>query len=473
MNNAKIGFKKLVEPWVATYDQLIVSAIGVFDGVEKRIVGARVLLAPSFINEHTKILPLQGEIFWGQLEVRPWDPSDFEDLLENIVNGFLIIDSVKASLPKDDGPTPYPIFYSGSHPAFGGNQAPLRFPALVMRGGGRRKILDRVVGEENLEWHLWASSPPFFDLADLYTHFRLFHPAQIGDETQIELMARAPIVIDARSVISEKKARLVLIASRAIDKNLISVGFRALANESGVVRSKMHSKEIRWIENDKGMEGFLEIDVGGAPAIQCFLSYANIGVQQFWVFDPSLHLNMRHAVHSAFDPNQDVVRRLVIEPKDTDSREFEEGVAMLLSMLGFSVTQHGRSQKLSKAPDIVAITPQNRIAVIECTVGLPGAGDQFATVRRRTETLRKSLLQSGWPNMTLYPIVVSALPEAEIGDHKKEASEQGILVICREDLQAGLDRVRLPVDPDQMLVSAFGRLKLPSFMNNKMSTLSG
>ena len=132
---------------------------------------------------------------------------------------------------------------------------------------------------------------------------------------------------------------------------------------------------------------------------------------------------------------------------------------MLMSMLGFSVTQHGRSQKLSDAPDIIAVSPAGHIAVVECTVGLPDQDDQIAKVLQRAEVIRRSLATSGWREVQVLPIIVTPLSESEIQGHKKEAESQGVVVACLENIQQTLIQVQFPVDPDRLYSEAVQRLR--------------
>ena len=140
---------------------------------------------------------------------------------------------------------------------------------------------------------------------------------------------------------------------------------------------------------------------------------------------------------------------------------------MLLGMLGFSVTQHGRSQKLSDAPDIIAITPLGNVAVVECTVGLPDQDDQVAKALQRAETLRRSLLGSGWPGIQVLPVVVTPLSDAEIKGQKERAEGQGVLIGSLESLQNALTRVMIPTNADQLFNEAIAQLGTSSVSTNQ------
>jgi len=124
---------------------------------------------------------------------------------------------------------------------------------------------------------------------------------------------------------------------------------------------------------------------------------------------------------------------------------------MLLAMLGFSVTQHGRSQKLSDAPDIVAVTPSGRTVVVECTVGFPNHGGQISTALQRTEVIRKALVAKSPGQPEVISIIASAMKGDEIVSEKAEAESRGIAVLSSDDYEEALQSLQFVPDADQWL----------------------
>ena len=73
--------------------------------------------------------------------------------------------------------------------------------------------------------------------------------------------------------------------------------------------------------------------------------------------------------------------------------------------------------------------------MVECTIDLPDKGDQVANAIRRAEQARRSLDNSGWPEIQVLPVVATILGEREIAGQKDDAEGKGVLVLCSNDLR--------------------------------------
>ncbi len=172
------------------------------------------------------------------------------------------------------------------------------------------------------------------------------------------------------------------------------------------------------------------------------------------MLDPQKRLNPRHAIHEVFDEELEVLKKILFKPPDSDSRAFEDGVALLLNMLGFSVSHHGRIPKLQKGPDIIVITPSNRVGIIECTIGLLDEKGKLAKLVQRTKLIKEKLVTTGYGYLLVQPVIVSALSRVEVEAHLEEAGKHGIAVVCKENLEILINRVSLPSNPDTLFQEA-------------------
>ena len=452
-------FRKSIEPWLNTYDRIAVSAMGIHEGNKKLLLSARIVLAPSVAPPY-HVPRLNDSIFWAVAETTSFSKKSWGQLLDQLVTGTLGVGKLQASLAQDATSTPNLSYRSDPHSANGGNQSAARFVTLSLTGGSRASAIGRATNYVEVDWYLRSHNPPFSDLSDLHAYYGLPSPFEANDSSLVEIVARPPMEMDQRSIIENGTARIRVLSSKKAYRKSISVGFRGIGSSANQLRETVSANQFTWTETDRLFEGEALVEVGDTPTLQCFLSYAGSGIQQWWVHDPQRLLNPRLAIHAAFDTNQTVLKRLLFESKKSDSRSFEDGVAMLMSMLGFAVTQHGRSQKLSDAPDIIAITPAGHVTVVECTVGLPDQDDQIAKVLQRAEAIRKSLASSGWREVQILPIVVTSLSESEIQGHKKDAESQGVVVACLENIQRALTQVQFPVDTDRLFREAVQRLRM-------------
>jgi hypothetical protein len=439
--------------------------MGVFEGGKAVLLSARILLAPGISSAKT-VAPLNSPVFWAKSEVLPLSAEDLDQLLSEAAAGRISLGGLECMLALDPSFPPHVLYLPGYPPSFGGDQSAPRLPTLMVTGGNRHAAVDKVVKPAELDWILRALDPPFADLADLHGYYSLPPPSQSGDASLIEVVARPPVELDARSMVQEQRAHIRVLAVKGANLKDVSVGFRGVGGSGGVIRGMVAPDRFSWHETDKLFEGEAIVEIGDIPTVQCFLSYGGSGIHQWWIVDPERLLNPRHAIHSAFDPDLAVLKRLLFESRKSDSRSFEDGVAMLLGMLGFSATQHGRSQKLSDAPDIIAITPAGNVVVVECTIGLPDQDDQVAKALQRAEALRRALARAGWSGVQVLPVVVSALPHAEIKGQKEDAENKGVAVACLDDIEKALTQMRVPVDAERLFRGTVERLSTPRILTD-------
>lgn len=461
MDNRIEQFKALIQPWISAYDRMAIAAMGIHENGKDTLLSARIVLAPS-VGAPYKVPALKTTKLWATAQSISFSREKLSTILRDVENGVVRIGAIDATLELDHTNKPNLGYQTGPHSAHGGNQSAPRIATLTSTGSFILSALGRVLDAQTIDWHLRSLSPPFSDLADLHVHFGLPAPNQAGDNSLIEIIARPPVEMDGRSTIENGMARIRVIAASKANRQKISVGIRAILQDNPPLRSIVKARDLSWSKVNKIYEGEANVNIVSARAVQCFVSYAGAITQQFWIIDPKRLINPRLAIHSAFDDNLQILKRLLFETKKSDSRSFEDGVAMLLGLLGFSVTQHGRSKKLSDAADIVALTPTGHVAMVECTIGLPDQDDQVAKALQRAEALRKSLELSGWPGIQIMPVIVTPLAEAEIHGHRKTAEGQGVAVACLENIQQALTQVYLPPDADRLFTEAMQRRRTSS-----------
>jgi hypothetical protein len=142
-----------------------------------------------------------------------------------------------------------------------------------------------------------------------------------------------------------------------------------------------------------------------------------------------------------------MVRQAVLE--NADSAKFENGVAALLFLLGFSPSV----QIETDSPDLVVATPFGRIALIECTTRIADFSAKVGKLVDRRGVLAKALHASKHP-ANVAAVLVCRLPRDQIAAQAEELRTHKVILLTREDLEAGFDRLRVQNDPDQMLDDA-------------------
>lgn len=453
-------FRKLLEPWLPGYDRVSVSALGVKKGDKQYLLSARLhLLSP--LQQSFQRPPLDDTVFWGLTEEVPFVATDFADLLTRLAAGVVKLGNLEGELPKDSQINPLnPWFHPGNAPRAPVEHEAPRTPLFRVTGGSRGILLYSAISSQEVEWHLHSHKPPFVSLDDLYRHLRL-PQNESGDATLIEVIAAPPMMMSRDSAIENGCIRVSIQAARGLAREKMSVGYVAQAADE---TKRGNIDAIRWVEKEKTVEGTAEMELGDCPEANCFLTYWDTGIQHLRLVEAKRRLNARTAIQEAFDPELKKLRPLLFEVKRDDVKRFEDGVAILFGMLGFSIAQHGRATKLSEAPDIVAMTQAGNIAVVECTTDLPDKGDQVATAIKRAEQARRALEHSGWAKIEVLPVVVTMLGEREIAGQKGDAEAKGVLVLCADDIRKALDLIKYPVDADDLFTGWVGQSRRPKFL---------
>jgi hypothetical protein len=180
--------------------------------------------------------------------------------------------------------------------------------------------------------------------------------------------------------------------------------------------------------------------------------------------DPSSLPNARKAAYALFDRDLEVLRDYLWEnsqPRKNPQRDFEDGVATLLFVLGFASVNMGGIQRLQDAPDCLCCTPSGDYAIVECTTGHPDRDDKLSKLFTRAQGLRGTLDRSGLQERRLLPVLVTAMGRPEIPQTELDkAAQMKIVVVCREDLESALQRADFGESADRIFADG---VELPRF----------
>jgi predicted nuclease with RNAse H fold len=111
---------------------------------------------------------------------------------------------------------------------------------------------------------------------------------------------------------------------------------------------------------------------------------------------------------------------------------------------------HGQAYGFKDSVDIVAQTPSGRVALVECTIGLPSYKDKLKKLTRRKVELRRALDAQGFNYIEILPIVVTPLSRADVTADLEEARRLGIAVGCLEDIRVALGQASLLPDSERL-----------------------
>jgi hypothetical protein len=448
-------FRSLVEPWLGPWSCLIVNAVGVHRMGQHCTLSAAAIVTPKGWKE---FLPrsFDNRVLWGATQM--FDSAQFDAFLTSAGRGVLHLGDFEGILEYE--PTQQlsisfdPGYYRSGLPTSGPRE-----PSLWFTGMSRAVLIGAVLGGIDIEAYLRAQNPPFTGVPDLYSYFSV--PAG-GDSCSIQISARPPVRFDSASSLGQGHLRVAVALASTADKSLVSAGYHAVDRSGAVSRGFMPSDAFTWTHSEDVHFGEAVAVANDCSKVTCFLTYGDMSVEELRLTDSDRLLNYRHAIHRAFDPEDTVLRQLLFTPSRTESRLFEDGVAMLLAIAGFSVTQKGRTKKLAEAPDILAIPPSQKcVAVVECTIDQPDTKDKVAKVLQRAEAIRRKLAAANWTNIEVLAIVATPLTEKEVAVHRKQASSHDVIVMASEQLQDLLLRSRMGnFQTEGFLSELVGRLHL-------------
>jgi len=260
----------------------------------------------------------------------------------------------------------------------------------------------------------------------------------MGDMALLRLSVVPPAIIEANiSAISKGRAKICVWGAPNLSPGDVAVKVRGLAKDG-----KQGSCVPLSIDAIVPVEGksytVMEFggDVGKEAVVQAFLNVGGLAIQQLWIGDPDRRLHIAQPIAESFDENLAVFDAQLFSTRNDQSERFEWAVGTLLFLLGFKLMPLGKSSPLTDGPDIVAVTPNGNVAVVECTIQLPGNKDKVGKVLQRAARVREQMAKSGFVGGTTLPVVVTRVPREQVGDARAEVMGRGVLVLDKEDLQS-------------------------------------
>lgn len=188
-----------------------------------------------------------------------------------------------------------------------------------------------------------------------------------------------------------------------------------------------------------------------ADSALVILMVGSATVRRQWLIDPTKARNNRYLAVQHFDSDLRKIREAVLE--SSDSRRFEQGIASLLFVLGFSPIV----QIETDSPDLIVSTPGGRLVIVECTLRIADFSEKVGKLVDRRGSLAKALKSSGHSSPVLAALICR-LPRDQIAAQDESIQAHGILLLSYDDLVSSLNRVRHAVDPDEIIQTALTKV---------------
>ena len=326
------------------------------------------------------------------------------------------------------------------------------FTELNLRISGQRSSSLSGTDTAEIATALRAATPPFDGLEDLGTWLQLSDGLINGRESILNIRISPPIdMLFDHSSLQKNKFQLAFSAHQNFDYSKIKVAIREFPGE-GLNSRKQVSESIIWSSIKKGRRtGKLKVKLLNADSVLMMLTLRTQTIRRQWFTDPDKALNTRYMATQYFDKDLKQLRQALLD--STDSVRFEQAVASLLYLLGFS----GAIQVETHAPDILVSSPMGRLAVIECTTKIADFQSKLGKLVDRRNALLSSLNTMG--NLhRIDAFLVCGLPKSQIAVEDKLLTSHRVTLLCRENLAEALNRLRTPRSPEEMLDQAAAQL---------------
>ena len=425
-------FLETIQPWAEGYTRSGISAVAVLAETTWSLVHARVFLTAEPIVAPSEAIRT-SRLLATHFRMESSRESLFSAIEKMFSSGVVTTPIGRLNLPSDPSGS-LSSHFQPFHPA--GNEGQNSLPVFSISGGSNAGLLNQPC----TDWELRASTTPFDSLSELTTAYVLGGYA--GSSSVIEIVARPVALIAADSTINDTEARIGVLLARNLDHLKCRIGFRVLSNRVVVNRGSFSGEQISWGTGDIWKRGDVRLQVPQAAVVQCFASYADAAHHYFWISDPRNYQNPLRMALQATDNELEVIRDYLFEERKPrkESRDFEQGVAMLAWMLGFATAPIGATPRLSDAPDLIGATPKGDMLIVECTTGLLKAENKLARLAERAQAIRQRLDSSGNGHVRVQPVIVTALERAAVEGEAVQAMASGISVATRETLRDLLAR---------------------------------
>jgi len=448
------AFFEAMEPWQSAYAKARLTFIAVKRADSLVILAARMYLSAVFRNP-IKDWFETGDLVAGQLELSG-GVMVFAQAIEQIASsdGYAIPGGGTLILRPEDTQNitvgPPDLLH-----AEGLNQGN-RLAVLTMCGARR----DMLALQPQTDWILKAAELPFDSLSELSVEYGLGTMPNI--QTVLEVVAHTATEVWLPSSVKDGKAVLGLWLAPNLDRSQARFGYRVMDKGIVVSRGSVDGNKLDWGEGPDDVVGQLSLEVPLGAVVQCIASYAGHAHHLRWLADPQTYQNARAAVLSNVDQTGKLLRGYLLPdlpPKGKAADDFKSAVAWMLWGLGFAPVSFGMNAKTRDAFDILAVSPRGDFLVVECTLGLLRAESKLSKLSAREASLRKMLVTSGLQHVRVLPVIVTAMTRDEIKADLSSATETGILVLSRENLEAVFQDERLRfANADQLFEQALQKL---------------
>lgn len=368
--------------------------------------------------------------------------SDIEQILRAAVDGSIEISEMDLHLGESPSFTYYSEMMNSNR----------WFSELNLRVSGEKMPMPSLQSRLEMDNVLRSAAIPFDGIQDLVTWLGIDAAALNGGQPAITIRVSPPVdLIFERSKLSDDYLFLEFHAHPSFNTKRMTLAIRG-EPASDLLGRKQMAESISWAQTTDGkLVGTLKTLLPNVDSALTMMLIGQSTVRRQWFVDAARARNRRWMAAQHFDTDLQKISNAVLTP--IDSKKFEQGVASLLFLLGFSPVIPIETD----APDLIVTTPGGQLVLVECTTRIADFSSKMGKLVDRRGSLSKALSSARHPSDIL-AVLICALEKDQIASPRDELEGQKVLLLTREDLVAGFNRVRHQADPDALVTAAFERV---------------
>lgn len=444
------SFLEAADQWLCDGYFLSIRYIAEIDRGGIKIWDSAIYLNPLPPQQSNSFQIAAGGFLVGQFDRSAKSKKSLMGILRNATLGIISIPGKKLALPSGDRID----YYSELHHRDRWNSE------LHLDVRGERRTQPSTIQLAAVDNSLRMASPPFDGLSDVQLWLGLSENIGLQAQPSITIKASAPVdLIFDQSSLASDQASIAIHAHPKLDTSRISLAVRVTPGEG--IASRFQATELISWKGVRGgtRRGYATISATNAENLLAILMLEKQMIRRQWFIDSTKARNNRLVAAQHFDADLKMTKNAVLEVMD--SLKFENGVAALLFLLGFTPSV----QLETAAPDIIVTTPAGRLIIVECTMRVADFSSKLGKLVDRRGSLMKHMAVAH-PAVDVVAVLVCRLPRNQIAAQAEELRHHKILLVSNEDLLAAFDKLRTPKDPDLMLDDALKRLIEGNQMNN-------
>lgn len=284
-----------------------------------------------------------------------------------------------------------------------------------------------------IDLELLSTAPPYDGYQELAfdLNFSPEQPPSFGKQ-HVTTVLIPPLVV-SRQLSSLRDNTLVMDfgGNPAVDASKIVLGLKIYKNAiDAPIREKRSIASLDWRKEGVEDRAITVLQLDEAISVQVVVLYDDEYVGRFFLRDPGKDFSDLIALHRAIDPQFQLAEKFF-----SSQDAFEDCVSVLLELMGLSVLHYGGIPFLSDGADMLALSKDRFLFVIEATSGAIDRRNKLYKLNKRTNEIREHYSKHHSPPVAILPIVITSLEREETRADWADAIRWGIAVLGRAEIQ--------------------------------------